>query len=722
VVYDGSGRYAYERTLPSGLLERVVCDGRTLLHLYPELGVGARRGLSRFHRAEFAALVPGTLPPVEDLAHGADVKALDRSTVEIIPHPAEGAEKTVSAPRLHLLFAADGQLAERQVVDASGKVLRRETYSPEGAVRLIDAGGKELSVRKPEQHTAKPPDLKPDVKELVVLPLPLRTREHIVASLGERWQGLDKLDEETALAMLPTACATGPSETVQIVRERFGRDRRLGFQTILAASGATLDDLDAGDPKTTSPLARYIGWLKESGAVRAPGQTAGLGNGLLSRLTAFHELGLPWQEDAPDTVTPAETGHLFDFVRQGRSPDLILALADLVLRAQNRKVTREGGLDVLKRDLVTAACQSLDGVPRLGYAARYEQARLALQAGDSDRARRLFRELYARALEQGQLPAIDADFRQALQTAEKDAEGWRGLVRRTADGLRGKGRLADLIELIWQCRELGDPKLADELLPDALEKIAGHPQRLGLSLAVIEYLWQTKQRAEADRLLEGLLAEKELASRSLLWRLRARLAGQRKQESTAAACLERALEIEYRRLPEEIDLQTVRRDHATLLARYQLYAQALAARKQAPPPDVAARVVRAADRWRALDPGNAEVCRAAARVLRELGEDDLAWDYRTTAALRPDQEPPDWSHLGQSLVQEGDRDLAERAYRAATDGEPDNARALWERALNLEQAGKQTDARRLFRRLADGKWREEFQQIQNDARQKLQGP
>src|SRR5262249_50690590 len=50
VVVDAAGRYAYERTLPLGLHERVVCDGATTLHLYPELGVGARRTVTRFHR------------------------------------------------------------------------------------------------------------------------------------------------------------------------------------------------------------------------------------------------------------------------------------------------------------------------------------------------------------------------------------------------------------------------------------------------------------------------------------------------------------------------------------------------------------------------------------------------------------------------------------------------------------------------------------------------
>ena len=89
--FDGAGRYVYEQTLPLGLHERVVCDGATLWHLYPELGLAARRTVSRFHRAEVAGLTPWALPPAEDLARGADVEAVDAHTVALVPLGAENA-------------------------------------------------------------------------------------------------------------------------------------------------------------------------------------------------------------------------------------------------------------------------------------------------------------------------------------------------------------------------------------------------------------------------------------------------------------------------------------------------------------------------------------------------------------------------------------------------------------------------------------------------------
>ena len=66
VFFDGKGRYNYERTLPLGLKERVICDGQHLLHLYAELGIGARRALTRFHAAEFTRLLPWLVPAARD--------------------------------------------------------------------------------------------------------------------------------------------------------------------------------------------------------------------------------------------------------------------------------------------------------------------------------------------------------------------------------------------------------------------------------------------------------------------------------------------------------------------------------------------------------------------------------------------------------------------------------------------------------------------------------
>src|SRR5262249_42804242 len=183
ITCDGSGRFVYDRLLSTGLREKVICDGKTLVHLYPELGIGARRRFSRFHHVEFARLVPWALPSAEELARGADVRFAGNRTVIIAPratNPVQGHDgKELLRTSVHLMFTADGRVVERRLVDGdSGHVLYREQYQASGTVRLLDAHNRELVVHKRIVHRTVKPDLNLDCKPLVVLPLPLRTWKH----------------------------------------------------------------------------------------------------------------------------------------------------------------------------------------------------------------------------------------------------------------------------------------------------------------------------------------------------------------------------------------------------------------------------------------------------------------------------------------------------------------------------------------------------------------
>src|SRR5262249_18289595 len=98
----------------------------------------------------------------------------------------------------------------------------------------------------------------------------------------------------------------------------------------------------------------------------------------------------------------------------------------------------------------------------------------------------------------------------------------------------------------------------------------------------------------------------------------------------------------------------------------------------------------------------------------------LGWDYLTTpVALRPHEADP-WAGLAQSLAQQGDLELADRAYAAAFAAEPTNAQLLWDRAEGLRQAGRHVEAGRLFRQLAEGRWQPRFQGLQAQARLQMQ--
>ena len=274
------------------------------------------------------------------------------------------------------------------------------------------------------------------------------------------------------------------------------------------------------------------------------------------------------------------------------------------------------------------------------------------------------------------------------------------LLKARAAALVKAERRTAVIALAWQCWELEDQALAGELLTTALAGLPKDAGRAAPTLAAVEYLSQTRQFARADELLQGLLDDETLAQHPGLWRLGYQLALQRKQPARAFTCLAQALELEYRMRPAWIDVQAVRNDYGTLLQHYAEVVGATATLGQKPPADLAARVVRAADRWRALDIDGTLACGPAFQSLRGLGEWDQAWDYLLMSS-GADRDGFSWVDLAQSLQQSEDYDLAERAYAQACLADPANGNLARLRADNLMRAGRTGEGRELLRRLGD---------------------
>ncbi len=726
LLFDGQGRYAWERTLPMGLREQVVCDGPTLLHLYPELGVGARRTVSRFHRAELLAAVPWLVPPAEDLARGADLVAVDDHTVAVVPHAAgkDGSAKPKKSLRLLLIFAEDGRLAERRLVEMpSDKALRREVFDGKGGVRLLDGEGKERASRSYEVRDAAAPALRPDTSGLVVLPLPYRSREHLFPALGLRPQvplGAEEngcfqyAEPDDALKLLATALAShNAGEAQLVVQDCFHErgDRRVGLFVLLAACGVDLSlepaFLNYRARHPDGPLVRYFTlgqdgmyeYLQASLPVNA-GRSAAPADSFLGRLARLRDLYWRWRANpSPWTATLArarDRRDALEFVRANRD---LPAAWGLLSYVQSRG--RHSAHDYLA---LADTWAELEKGPRAPYTARYERARCLLRAGKWAEARKQFGQLYGDALKEGVLPPVDHDFRAALLQGDgKSPDLWGPLMRQTAATLIAAKRRPAAVALAWQCRQLDDAPLADHLLGLALDGVPDS-ERLVTTLAVVEHLWQADQLPRAEQLVRGLLADQALAQKPGLWRLASVLADRRGAPDRAVAALERALDLEYRDLPDVIDLQPWRRDYGRLLGHYQELAQALSPLHTSPPIDLAARAVRAADRWRAHDPEPAAPCQMAARVLKALGARDLAWEYQTTATGSHPDESGTWVNLARTLSREGDLELADRAYAVAAAATPDNARLLWDRAQNLRQAGRKEQAAELFRALAGRDW------------------
>jgi ferric-dicitrate binding protein FerR (iron transport regulator) len=714
VFFDGIGRFAYERVLPEGLRERVVCDGKTLLYLYPELGIGARRIVSRFHRDEFNQLVPWVPLAAEDLAWGADLKCIGERTVAILPRGADSAKgkdgKPVPYTCIHLLFAGTGQLTERRLVEMpAGKTLLRETYA-DGEVKLFDADGKGLTKHKWIVRAAKAPDLNPDTKDLVVLPLPWRTWNHVEKAFKiDAAKAYETPTEEAALAGLAAGLAEGNENVMKGFGQRFQArgDRRVGFWVLYASTGIVNIQPRAGEP-----LARYLAFATNAGR-RHQAELGDFGSrpdSFISRLAAFHDLQFRWVKQdkirqGSEAQRKKEWDRAFDFVRQNRSSVLGLAALALIKDRENSPAFQQTVADLFAL---------FEDAPGLAYTARYERARALLKAGKRPEAQDLFLAQYTKTFKEGVLPPIDENFRSAFQPGI-GAEKWTQLMHETAASLVARKQRFAVIVLAWQCREAGDAVLGDELFTTALADVQ-EKERRPLSLVGLNYLLGAHLYDRATVLLRELLDDPKSAEHSALWRLGVQLALRRDVDADVVWYLEKALDLEYQHLPETINLQLVRQDYGLLLARYLKLAEAMNTLRVDPPDDFLPRVVRAADRWRALDNDPTAACQAAAQVLSKLGAKEMAWEYVTTPVALHANESGPWVNVAAALRNDGDRLLADRAYALAFEAEATNGRILYDRAMNLKLAGKSAEARQLFRRLADGPWQPRFSQLQEEAR------
>jgi ferric-dicitrate binding protein FerR (iron transport regulator)/predicted Zn-dependent protease len=747
IYFNGAGQFTWDRVLANGLREQMICDGKTLWHLYPEIGVGSKRPLSRFHREELLALVPWLVPSADDMAHGRDVRLVDKHIVGLQPRGAEQARGEDGKPLPFVqinLVIDEGRLVERQlVVMPTKKVVWRQRFDGNGTITVEMP----TSDQKPSSATfkvarAEAPSLQPRAKDLVVVPMPLRSHQHLLQknNAGNWVDMLQKAPDDAIIEFIATEVALRNGDgALQLFGRRFAAkgDRRLGFYVLLAAAGYHVDrftgyqwdneprvffDMVADHPK--EPLAYYLAYdLEITGAGDGKdrlrrtemGDIGGPADGFVQRLGKFRDLLWQWHTGKPGDNKAAWAKLRLDtvtFLGQAPLPVYDWALLDAM--------HRQCKLIDPHLETVLADANKLFGEgSALAYSARYDAAITATMCNRPEDACRLFRQVYLDTVEAGSVPPIEATFRVMLLTPADNGPNYVDLMRRAGSILAKRGQPLQVLTLAWQARQFGDIDLANELLGQAVTLCKPGVERNLARLTAVQMFQQSGDTIRADMMLKLVLTEEPFNQSPALWRMASGLAAQRNQLARAVTCMEQAMEREFRDLPPVINLQAIRNDYASLLMQYQQVANALAILEKEPTREFLAKVVRAADRWRSLDPDPTLVCQLTARILQTVGADDLAWDYLTTPlGMKPNQAAP-WLDLARTLQAEGHLVLADKAFAQAYDAEPTNAQILWDRAHNLLQAGRNDDARGVFQVLATGHWQDRFLGLQEQAKQHL---
>lgn len=742
VYYNGQGQFAYERTLISGLREEVICDGKTLWHLYPEIGLAAKRPFSRYHQPALASFNPGFLPAAEELARGYDVKAIDPSTVALVPFGVADLKAEDKYHRVHLVFA-NGRLAERRIVEMPlGKVLLRQIFAADGSVEWKDAEDKVVASQKFTVARTAAPRLTPNTSDLVVMQMPIRTRGYWL----DKWNKEEKREHIEQVIVSECMTRSSGSSSVMI---HFGThfhqkgDRRLGFYTLINACGYPIVNenlppiekrewkIDIEQDHPNNPLATFLAQAQreltkndQSLIKKLPGPSTGF----VHHMTQFRNLWLTWQNQRPlmngGAEQPLEKAKVLEFLKTTTSPTFAYALLDTMQRRCNTAPTDH------MMQLVSDRLGPISDPLGLGYIFRYEHARTLWQAGKAQEAAKLYKELHSDTLGHGVIPPIDGAFRDTLQIPVGEGPRFIAYTRKSLEDLLGKKRYGNAFQLAKQMEQLGDEAMSDEILSTILSKATAE-DRAALTLICVNFLSQRKNFVQADRLLVKVLAEKkvrtaedkkkrpnekEWAEYPELWRWRAELNKQAGQVATSIECLEKALDLEYADLPEIVNLDSIREDYRTLLTHYQKISEASASLEKSATKVFLAKVIRTADRWRLVDSDASEPSMLAGRILYTMGERDLAWDYWTTPIdLHPAESQP-WLQLAETMKSHGDLERADRALAIAFEAEPTNPELLWKRAQNAVRMGQPDRARELYRQIASSDWQERFQATVEQAR------
>src|SRR5262249_5273145 len=136
----------------------------------------------------------------------------------------------------------------------SGPILYRENYASDGTVRR-GPNGKALTgqVQSLNVRIAEAPDLTPDLEKLVIVPMPLRTRDYLMSKAGSRLQvDYSTLDRACDIGLIDTESIlqNGPvAERIFVERFQEICDNRLGFHVLLATARESIQGGRSQDDK-----------------------------------------------------------------------------------------------------------------------------------------------------------------------------------------------------------------------------------------------------------------------------------------------------------------------------------------------------------------------------------------------------------------------------------------------------------------------------------------
>jgi autotransporter-associated beta strand protein len=450
-ITNAYGRAVRDQRNEWGLREIIVQEHATLRHLYPEIGLGTERGMTRVRWTEHLQRFPWLLPPDETLAIAADLKLTAERRIEITPHDATQAISV-------LLWQNDGRLAETQLLEPKTReIIARSVFEHRDGkiiLRVFDAQNHEQQHR--EWQTAPAAFAEVNLADLVVLPMPAR----------RRWSVRDS----ASLDMLASYWLTDRAKLPTLIHEHFVSkgDTRPGLFVLAMTSGASWSDSNVPSKlkyhaeRQSTPIASYVRYQM---AKHGSDDFESGDNAFLSRFLPFRhawDMLDSWQAKSNPNKQTREA-HLRDVLKHlDINKDIPAALALMTLR-RVQGLTLDAEVTVtpliiarLEKERDAAAAWQLDRLIAEEW----------MQAGDAAQAINAAERWVEASLKHNALSLPTPGILTALTSANQEDRGQR-LTRRVVEHL--KRHRAPVAAIQWTLAALGLGIPSAEIIEDILK-------------------------------------------------------------------------------------------------------------------------------------------------------------------------------------------------------------------------------------------------------------
>lgn len=744
---NGAGHFRIEHRTNEGLREQVASDGKTMLHLYPELGIGAERKLSRFHRRNFQSVALWLLPPADDLTIGCDVEAIGESTIRITMLSQPETQKSKKGDKasdrqqlaVELLFNDDGYLVERRLVELSSDhetgltVIARCVFTSKGNIQFLSKDDKLLAEYKIQRAPVPAPSAEQSTDGLVILPLPYRSADSYSLNLPAQPASDGKVDysqlsESDAMKLVATHVATSDFDALwNVINQRFVAkdDCRMGFAVLLsgAANGNStpiheVASHNQGSSALGSFLVQHFDWWKDQDRnkeIVLPDSASPF----IKHLANTHNLYALWSsgratQDRTESQVNKELSRALELLRNCRSKQLAWTLLNVVHKSIDETIAEKKLLTRLAKEAA-----SFEKEPGLFGAARSARVLWLISSGKTAEARSLYSNFRHDAAKSGiALPASDK-IRSAFKAATGDSKLWSELILESAKPLSKQKRQFELLQLALNCAVIAEHETARQLLDMGI-KNATLSKRPDMLITGLQCLITIDDWERAEDFARRLINYRNARESSALWRTASQIATALGDDDESLRRLEQAMRLEFSSLPETVNVEAFRADYNKLFDRFVSFAEAMLEKGKPLPDDFVERISQVADAWRSIDPDPTSACQRAAKLLQLVGQYDSAWEYWTTPLVNTANSSSAWTSLATALAETNQIHRASHAWSEAFAAEPTNPELLWKHAELLRNHNQPEQARKLLSEIVNGKWQPRFAHYKTKAKSLLQ--